>query len=192
MRRALERDEDDLVRRWCALALVRAGEPAAPLAEALMADASRDWRRRAALAFGERGDARGCDEVAAWWNDVAPASAQRNENGEPPSLSIDLLHARELLDATGKARCRSAVDGLLRALADVRARPFVADALGAIGDRRAAAPLLAALAVEPYVTTRPHEARALLALGVRPPEAAGSDAGLDDDGGKGAAISAGP
>jgi HEAT repeat protein len=107
-------------------------------------------------------------------------------------LSIDLLHARELLDATGKARCRSAVDGLLRALADVRARPFVADALGAIGDRRAAAPLLAALAVEPYVTTRPHEARALLALGVRPPEAAGSDAGLDDDGGKGAAISAGP
>jgi hypothetical protein len=33
------------------------------------------------------------------------------------------------------------------------------------GDDRARAPLLARLAVEPYVTTRPHEARALLALG---------------------------
>jgi arylsulfatase A-like enzyme len=195
LRRALARDEDDLVRRWCALALLRAGEPAPPAAEALLTDAARDWRRRAALAFAEGGDPRGCDEMAAWWNDVAPPSAQRNDDGEPPSLRMDLLHARELLEATGKARCRAAVDGLLRALADVRARPFVADALGAVGDKRAAAPLLAALAVEQYVTTRPHEVRALLALGVRPPEEADRDAGPRDEGargGRGAAISAGP
>jgi HEAT repeat protein len=43
----------------------------------------------------------------------------------------------------------------------------VADALGALGDERARAPLLALFADEPYVTTRPHEARALLALGAR-------------------------
>jgi arylsulfatase A-like enzyme len=173
LRRALARDEDDQVRRWCALALVRAGEPAPTAAEALLTDAARDWRRHAALAFAERGDTRACDEMGAWWNDVAPASTQRNGDGEPPSLRMDLLHARELLEATGKARCRTAVDGLLRALADVRARPFVADALGAVGDKRAAAPLLSALAVEPYVTTRPHEVRALVALGVRPPEEPG-------------------
>jgi hypothetical protein len=54
---------------------------------------------------------------------------------------------------------------LVSALEDVRARPYVADALGALGDTRARAPLLATFAGEPYVTTRPHEARALLALG---------------------------
>jgi hypothetical protein len=54
----------------------------------------------------------------------------------------------------------------LRVLGDVRARPYVADALGQIGDDRARGPLLAMLAGEPYVSTRPHEARALLALGV--------------------------
>jgi len=41
----------------------------------------------------------------------------------------------------------------------------VADALGAIGDDRARPVLLSLVAVEPYVTTRPHEAGALLALG---------------------------
>ncbi len=128
------------------------------------------------MAFAERGDPRGCDEIAAWWSEVAPASGQRNVDGEPPRLLLDLAHAKELLLVTGKARCRAAVGGLLRALDDVRARPFVADALGAIGDRRAASPLLAMLAAEPYVTTRPHEARALLALGAHawaPAEAAG-------------------
>jgi hypothetical protein len=53
------------------------------------------------------------------------------------------------------------------ALQDVRARPYIADALGGLGDPRAKAPLLALLAEEPYVTTRPHEARALLALGAQ-------------------------
>jgi hypothetical protein len=69
------------------------------------------------------------------------------------------------LQATSKARCRSAVPSLVAALTDVRARPYVADALGALGDDRARRPLLDLLVAEPYVTTRPHEARALLALG---------------------------
>src|ERR1019366_2526364 len=125
----------------------------------------REWRRDAALAVGERGDARACNEMTAWWNDVA-GSLQRNPNGEPPRLAIELSRARELLAATAKSRCRSAVPALVHALDDVRARPYVADALGALGDDRARAPLLAALGSEAYVTTRPREARALLALGV--------------------------
>jgi hypothetical protein len=165
VKRALARDEDDEVRRWAALAIARMGEPVPPLAEGLLRDPDRDWRRSAALALGERGDPRGCDEITAWWSD-ATGSLQRSPNGEPPRLSIELARARELLLATAKARCKAAVPALVRSLDDVRARPYVADALGALGDDRARAPLLAALGSEPYVTTRPREARALLALGV--------------------------
>jgi arylsulfatase A-like enzyme len=167
LRRALSRDEDGEVRRWCALALLRVGEPPSPLAEELVADRSPEWRRRAALAFAERGDGRACDAIAEWWSQIAPEAGERGADGEPPRLLLDLAHARELLAATSKARCRAAVGGLLRALDDVRARPFVADALAAVGDRRAVPALLALFAAEPYVTTLPHEARALLALGAR-------------------------
>jgi arylsulfatase A-like enzyme len=165
VRRALVQDEDDDVRRWAALALARMGEPVPPLAEALLHDPAREWRRNAALALGERADARACDEMTAWLADAGGA-LQPNPNGEPPRLPLELAQARELLAAVARARCRSAVPALVRALADVRARPYVADALGALGDDRARGPLLAALAAEPYVTTRPREARALLALGV--------------------------
>ena len=174
-KRALAQDEDEEVRRWAALALARMGEPVPPFAESLLRDPDREWRRRAALALGERGDARGCDELTAGWNEAAD-SLQPSASGEPPRLAIDLVHARELLAATGKARCRSAVPALVRVLEDVRARPYAADALGVLGDDRARAPLLAALGSEPYVTTRPREAHALLALGVRDwsaPEPAG-------------------
>ncbi|HEX7667303.1 MAG TPA: hypothetical protein VF407_22380, partial [Polyangiaceae bacterium] len=58
-----------------------------------------------------------------------------------------------------------AVPALITTLDDVRLRPYVADALGAIGDARAKDPLLEHLTVERYVTTRPHEAKALAALG---------------------------
>ncbi len=57
------------VRRWCALALVRMGEPPTPLAEALLRDPDAAWRRRAALAFAERGDPRGAADLTAWWED---------------------------------------------------------------------------------------------------------------------------
>ncbi|MDP9150279.1 MAG: sulfatase-like hydrolase/transferase, partial [Myxococcota bacterium] len=109
VRRALARDEDDEVRRWAALALVRLGEPIPDLGVALLRDSDRDWRRRAALALGERGEARGCDELAAWWNDLLPAQGQPSADGEPPRLALDLKHVGELLAATGQARCRRAV-----------------------------------------------------------------------------------
>jgi arylsulfatase A-like enzyme len=169
VRRALANDEDEEVRRWAALALVRMGEPPPPLAETLLADPSREWRRPAALALGERGDARACEELSVWWTDVQPrpkGQGSAGADGEPPRLAVDLAQAESMLVATSKPRCRGAVGALVRALDDVRARPYVADALGSIGDDRARAPLLALLAAEPYVTTRPHEARALLALGV--------------------------
>jgi hypothetical protein len=173
LKRAAARDEDDAVRRWATLALVRAGEPVGIPAEAMLTVASRDWRRRAALALGERGETRACDALSSWWDEVAPAAGQAREpDGEPAQIALDLTHAQELLGATVKARCRASVPALLRALQDVRARPYVADALGAIGDDRARAPLLAMLASEPYVTTRPHEAAALLALGARKLDAA--------------------
>ena len=172
LRRALARDEDREVRRWSLLALVRiGGGDVPPAAEALLADPSRDWRRRAALALAERGMFMSCDVLAAWWHDLVPAAAEGSD-GEPAQLGLDLAHAQELLAATGKARCRPAVPSLIRALADVRARPYVAEALGRIGDDRARAPLKALLATEPYVTTRPYEARALLALGTPDPTGA--------------------
>ncbi|HEY1691067.1 MAG TPA: sulfatase-like hydrolase/transferase [Polyangiaceae bacterium] len=165
LRRAVARDEDDEVRRWAALALGRIPDEALPASvRPLLEDPSRDWRRRAALALGERGDARACDELAAWWSDVLPPPGQGKAEGEPPRLTIELPAAEDLLAATARARCRSAVPSLLAALADVRARPYVADALGALGDDRARGPLRELLASEPYVTTRPREARALLAL----------------------------
>jgi Sulfatase len=167
VRRALARDEDDEVRRWSALALAGMGEPVPPLASALLHDPARAWRRAAALALGSRGDPRACDELTAWWGEVRPAPSAASPDGEPPRLALDLQRTEELLAATARARCRGAVPDLITALEDVRARPYVADALGALGDDRARAPLLRLLAEEPYVTTRPHEARALLGLGAR-------------------------
>ncbi len=166
IKRALGRDEDEVVRRWAALAVARAGEPLPAQAAALLRDPSVDWRRRAALALAERGDLRACDEIATWWSDVLLTAQDAGPDGEPPRLAMDLRSAQDLMAATAKARCRNAVPAVLRVLDDVRARPYAADTLGALEDDRARGPLLSLLATEPYVTTRPHEARALLALGV--------------------------
>jgi hypothetical protein len=166
LRRALKNEEDDEVRRWTALALVRLGDPPGPLIDTLLKDPSRDWRRRTALALAERASPRACPTLDAWWNDLAPAATQQDPDGEPPQLALDLPHARELLAATARAACPGAVPGLIASLKDVRARPYVADTLGAIGDEKARAPLLALLGSEPYVTTRSHEAEALLAIAI--------------------------
>lgn len=178
-KRAFERDEDEEVRRWSALALGRIGAPIEPVVDAMLRDSDREWRHRAAFTLAERGEgARACDELASWWRDllpapVAPAAAGHLAPEDPLRVSLDRANAEELVAATARARCRSAVPALVRALDDVRIRARVADALGEIGDERARGPLLALLKSEPYVTARPHEARALLALGVRGWSAAG-------------------
>ncbi len=164
--RAFARDEDADVRRWSALSLVRMGDPVPPLAESLLHDNQVTWRRPAALAIAERGGTGACDELAAWWGEIAPASGPGRADGEPSQLSTDLLHARQLLDATVKGHCRAAVGPLLRALGDVRARPYVADALGALGDPRAKPALSELLRDESNLTNRQHEANALRALGI--------------------------
>ena len=168
LRRALGRDEDSVVLRWASLALARLGESTPTQGvEALLADADREWRRRAAWTLGELGDARACEELASWWEEgTAPLATEAGSDG-PAQVAFEKTLAEELLFAIGRARCRSAVPALLRSMGDVRIRSAVADALGSIGDRRARGPLLDALANEPYVTTQPHEARALLTLGVR-------------------------
>jgi len=152
MRRAAGGDDEE-VSRWSALALLRMGDPPLPLAEALLRAPEDAWRRRAALAFAEQGDGRGAYDLAAWWG-------ARNEAGD-----VGYVRATEILAALGKIRDRAATLPLVRSLEDVRMRPFVADALGRIGDPAARAPLAAALAAEAQVTSRTHEARALQALG---------------------------
>jgi arylsulfatase A-like enzyme len=155
-RRALSRDEDGDVRGWCALALVRMGEPPPPLAATLVRGGDVAWRRRAALAFASQGDARGGGELAAFWREEAP-----------PKGSLDVEEAKELLAAMARIRDVEAVPDLSRSLPFVPLRPFLADALGAIGDARGRGPLLDLFAKERYETARGHEARALFALGAR-------------------------
>jgi hypothetical protein len=154
--RALSRDEDVEVQKWCALALVRIGTPPSPLAEALLHDPNVAWRRRAALSFASRGDSRGGGELAREWREEAP-----------PHAGLDLEESKERLAAMANIRVAEAVPALVDSLPFVPLRSFIADALGAIGDTRARAPLLEQFALERYETTRSHEAEALIALGAR-------------------------
>ena len=172
LRRALARDEDETVKRWSTLALLRlegggppgdgggaqgmASAPAAPI----LHDPSPQLRLAAALALGEQGDPRGEAELLARWSAAFVPSAR-----EPG----DLDEARELLGALAKLKTRSATPALVRSLEEVRLRPYVAETLGEIGDPRAQAPLLAMFTQERYVDVRPKEARALLRLGTRQP-----------------------
>ncbi len=161
LKRALERDEDDEVRRWAALALVRTGSEerkAREIVEALLTSSDAALQTAAALTMAEQGDARGEALLVARWE-----KAHVPEPTEPG----DMDEAREILAALAKIRAKAAVPALARSLADVRLRPYVVDALAAIGDGRARAPLLAIFAEERYVDMRPKEARALLSLGAK-------------------------
>jgi hypothetical protein len=151
-KRAFGREDDDEARRWEALALVRMGEASTTLANALVHDASVEWRRRAGLAFAEQGDARGEWDLAAWWGDRS---------------ALSFGEQRDVLSALAKIKAHGAVAELVRALEDVRMRPYVVATLAAIGDTSARGPLLAAFASERYVSMRSAEARALLSLGAR-------------------------
>ena len=117
LRRALARDEDDEVRRWAALALVRMGERRRRWPSASARSASPEWRRRAALAFAERGDGRG--RARSWrpgGRDVR-AGARRGCRGEPPRLALDSRDiAGNPVGRRPALKCRTAVPALLRAL----------------------------------------------------------------------------
>jgi len=152
--RALARDEDEEVKRWASLALVRMGEAPTARAEALVHDTDRQWRRVAALAFAEAGDARGKTELATWWHEEGP-----------PHAGLDTAGAKEILGAVAHIKDELAVPALLASLEYVPLRPRLAETLGEIGDARARAPLLALFGHERYETARPFEASALVALG---------------------------
>jgi hypothetical protein len=155
-RRALARDEDTEVQKWCALALVRMGERPSARATSIFAESEPAWRRRAAIAFASQGDARGAGELAAFWREQAP-----------PHGGLDVEDSKELLAAMGRIRDVEAIPALVDSLPFVPLRPFIADTLGAIRDARARGPLLQLFSTERYETARAHEARALFALGLR-------------------------
>jgi arylsulfatase A-like enzyme len=152
LKRALERDDDARVRRWSGLALLRLGEAPEAVGVAALGDEHEEERGAAALALAERGDPRGEAELVARWT---------RSNG------AELADAREMLAAFAKLRSRAAVPVLIKALPDVRLRPFVVEALGEIGDARAKPPLMKLFSDEPYVHLRGLEGQALVKLGAR-------------------------
>jgi hypothetical protein len=150
LRLALSRDEDDTVKRFCALALTRLGE-GAPRTFDLVDDADVNWRRLAALALAENGDGRAASELVQWW-----------QSGPPP-----FVRARELVAAIAVVRPKEAVLPLAASLHDVRLRPYIAQALAAIGSPLGRAPLARAFGEERYQNTRGVLAEALVHLGAK-------------------------
>lgn len=149
LRLSLARDEDVVVRRWAALALTRLGE-GAPLVYELVADGPQPFRRLAALALAETGDARGERELIAWW-------AKADER--------DFDRSRQLLRALARIRSKDAVGPLVRSLSDVRLRPDIARTLATIGDKDARGFLVRALNQERYQSARGALVDAIVKLG---------------------------
>ena len=151
LRLALSRDEDAVVRKWCALTLTRIGQ-GAPLVNEVLEKGDLRWRRLAALALAESGDARGEPLLVDWWmND-----SQR-----------DYERSRELLNAFAKIRSKDAVWPLVQSLGDVRLRPYIASTLATIDEEVARGPLARALADERYQGARIAIAKALVQLGAK-------------------------
>ncbi|HEX9621724.1 MAG TPA: sulfatase-like hydrolase/transferase [Polyangiaceae bacterium] len=149
LRLALQRDEDETVRRWAALTLTRMGQ-GAPLVQELLHAEGASWRRLAALALAETGDRAGESELIEWWR----------RRGD-----LEFSRALLLLDALASIRSKDAVWWLIQSLDDVRLRPHVARALAKIGERAARGSLLVALRNERYQDTRAALVEALVHLG---------------------------
>jgi arylsulfatase A-like enzyme len=152
LRLALGRAEDEIVKRYAALALTRLGE-GAPLTVELLDSPDVHLRRLAALALGETGDKRGEQLLIAWWRDDKARDFQRS---------------RELLEVLGTLRSKDAVVPLMQSLPDVRLRPYIAAALGKIREEAAAGALLHALNDERMQSTRVALATALVDLDAGP------------------------
>ncbi|MBW2456937.1 MAG: sulfatase-like hydrolase/transferase [Deltaproteobacteria bacterium] len=157
LRRALRSDEDDTVRSWCALALTRLGQ-GAPLVLDLIQSKENHWRRLAALTLAEAGDDRGEAILLSWWRKAYPRDlADRTE-------TMPFERAKEVVAALVHIKSEAAVGPLTWALADVRLRVPVAQALARLGDEAARPALGRALAEERYHDARGALARALVAL----------------------------
>ena len=167
LRLAMVRDDDDEVKRWCALALTRLGE-GAPRARDLLEDPEPRWRRLAALALAEAGDDRGAEILIAWWREGFPAKEKGAAAPPRSKAPIPFERAREIAAAFGKIRARAAVGPLLAALGDVRLRPYLAPALAAIGEDAARPALAEQLEKERYQVARIALAAALVKLGGGP------------------------
>ena len=148
LRLSVARDEDEIVRRYSALALTRLGE-GAPLTFELEKSPDAAVRRLAALALAETGDARGDKTLLAWWLDPG---------------SRDFARSREIAAALGTIRSKDAVWPLVQSLDDVRLRPYLADALAKIGGELGQGSLLKALADERSQSTRVALVNALVTL----------------------------
>lgn len=152
--RLRDRDPEVEVKDEAALASLALGD--AGSAEVVRGIAQREganleMQRRAALALGRHGDASLGGVLTAWAADEAAGEDTRTQ-------VIELL---------GTLRFSGAVSTLTALLPDVRLAPVAARALGAIGDRRAVAPLRAQLRGERYLAARAAEAAALVQLGDR-------------------------
>ena len=148
LRLALGRDEDEVVRRYSALALTRLGE-GAPFTFELEKSSDLSERRLAALVLAEGGDGRGEKTLIAWWQDAAARNFERS---------------RQIAAALGVIRSKDAVWPLVQSLGDVRLRPYLADALAHIGGELGQGSLLKALSNERSQSTRVALVNALVTL----------------------------
>jgi arylsulfatase A-like enzyme/stage V sporulation protein SpoVS len=148
LRLALTRDEDEQVRRWCALALTRLGEGAGKTLE-LAEDKDISWRRLASLALAENDDGRGADVLVAWLS----------------GGGVPFERSRQIVAALGKIKAKAAIGALTKCLSDVRLRGLCIDALVDVGDSAGRPPLLDAFAAERRLPLRISLANGLLRLG---------------------------
>ncbi|MET0339690.1 MAG: sulfatase-like hydrolase/transferase [Polyangiales bacterium] len=160
--RTRQHDEDAVVRAEAAIASLRVGDDAAQPAVAALLDPATDasMRRRAALALARRGNAEGLDELGALALDESAQESERTAAIEalaglgseaavgPLSRALASVRLREAaaraLGQVGGDAAREVLALQLRGERYPPARRAEAEALGALGDPRAA-PLVAHL-----------------------------------------------
>lgn len=146
LERALTTEDRPENRRELVLALARTKLEVSPDLPLILTEGTESQKQRAGWVLAELKDARGEDALVALFRD---------------RKALEFEEQREVTGALAKIRSKKAMPLLLEALGDVRLRPYVALALGQLGDARAKEPLLTAFSTEPYVNARYYEAFAL-------------------------------
>lgn len=144
-------DPEPSVRDEAVIAATALGADTSLVRSRELAEGADDVALRAALVLAERADPSGSRRLGVCVEDDA----------------LDEVRRRACVVGLGRAHARDQLGVLVRALADVRLRADVADALGALGDRAAADPLARALANERYIPPRLPMIQALAVLGDR-------------------------